>query len=221
MDVDLEIVVSVVVFISAGLGLGIGLRFLKWMTDSVKNDELKRVIRRPLVRFTLWLILGSLFYKPFMDCSSLLIESAKIPYMLMQPMSERSLPAGWEISHYALYMGIRIFLFGLIYGYALWMVPKIISILALEKGVSIKSHGFEGISIALASGSLLHALVTSVAFSIQQLPISAFLGNDDSTANYFIGWLIVFILLPAIMYGLNKIVNRKYESVTMLRANPS
>lgn len=221
MDVDLEVVISCVVLISAGLGLGLGLRFLKWITGLVKNDVLKNVISRPFVRLTLWLILGSLFYRPFMDCFSLLIESAKLPYMLMQPVSERSLPAGWEISHYVLYVGIRMLLFGMIYGYVLWMVPKVISVFALEKGVSIQSRGLERTSIALASGSLLHGLVTSVAFGIQQLPIPALLGNDDSTANYFIGWLIAFILLPAIMYGLNKIVNRKFESASMLRANLS
>ena len=221
MDVDLEVVISCVVLISAGLGLGLGLRFLKWMKGLVKNDALKNVMSRPFVRLALWLILGALFFRPFMDCSSLLIESAKIPYMLMQPVSVRSLPAGWEISHYALYVGIRMLLFGLIYGYALWMVPKVLSMFALENGVPIQSRGLDGTSIALASGSLLHGLVTSVAFGIQQLPIPALLGNDDSTANYFIGWLIAFILLPAILYGLNRIVHRKFASATMVSVNLS
>lgn len=221
MDINLEIVVSIIVLLSAGLGLGFGLKFLKWMTGLTALNEVKWVINKPFVRITLWLILGSLFVKPLMDLSSLLIESAKIPYMFTLPASERGLPAGWEIAHYSLYVGIRIVLFGMIYGYAIWVVPKIISMLALEKGISINSRGFEGVCIALSCGSLMHALVASVAFSIQQLPIPALLGNDDSTADYFIGWLVVFILLPVIMYGLNKIVNRKFESAPLLGTNLS
>ena len=105
--------------------------------------------------------------------------------------------------------------------YTIWVVPKIISMLVLEKGISINSRGFEGVCISLTCGSLLHALVVSVAFSIQQLPIPTLLGIEDNTAGYFIGWLIAFFLLPVIVYSLNKIVNKKYESAPMLGTNLS
>jgi len=216
---DLELVVSIVVFVSTGLGLGFALRFLRWMTGVVKDDTVKNVITTPFVRLTLWLILGALFAKPFMDCASLLIEIARIPYLITQPVAERSLPVGWGISHQAVYVGIRVLLLGMVYGYAFWAIPKIIASFALEKGLSIHSNGFERLCVILASGGILHSVIASVAFSIQQLPISAWLGSDDSTAGYFLGWLVVFLVLPVVIYGLNKIINKKYETASLPGVN--
>ena len=216
---DLDLVVSLMVFISTGLGLGFALRFLTRLTGLMKNDAVKDIVNRPFVRLTLWLILGALFTKPFMNFASLLIETARIPFLLTQPVSERSLPVGWGISHQAFYVGIRILLFGMVYGYAFWAIPKIIGLLALEKGVSLHSKGFESLCVILASGGVLHSVVASIAFSIQQLPIPAWLGKDDSTAGYFLGWLVVFILLPVILVGLNRIINKKFETASLPGVN--
>ena len=216
MEINLEFVISIIILLATGLGLAFALKFLKWLTGLTLLKKVKWVLDKPFVRLAMWLILGSLFVRPFMDCSSLLIESARIPYWLMQPVSERSLPYGWEISHYALYVGIRMLLFGMVYSYAVWVVPKIVSMLALEKGIPMNPRGTEGICISLVCGSLLHSMVSSIAFSIQQLPIPALLGNEDSTAGYFMGWLIVFFVLPLIMYILNKIINKKIGSAKVL-----
>jgi hypothetical protein len=218
MEINLELVISIMILLATGLGLTFALKFLKWLTGLTLMKNMKWVLDKPFVRLALWLILGSLFVRPFMDCASLLIESARIPYWLMQPVSERSLPYGWEISHYACYVGIRMLLFGMVYGYAIRVVPKIISMLALEKGIPMSPRGIEGIYIALICGSLLHSMVTSIAFSIQQLPIPALLGNEDNIVGYFMGWLIVFFVLPLIMYVLNKIINKKIKSAKVLGA---
>jgi hypothetical protein len=219
MDIDSQTVISIAFLTSVGLGLGFGLRFLKWMTIVTKNDGLTRVLQKPFVRLTLWLILGSLFAKPFMDGASLFIEFARIPYWFMRPISERSLLYGWEISYYSLYVGIRMLLFGVVYGYAIWAVPKIISMFVLEKGISINSRGVEGICIALTCGSVLHALVSSVAFSIQQFLISALFGNEDNAASFFFGWMIAFVLVSVILFFLNRIINKKIEPKTIMGVN--
>jgi hypothetical protein len=219
MDIDSQMVIEIAFLTSVGLGLGFGLRFLKWMTNLTKNDGLKRVIQSPFARLTLWLILGSLFAKPFMDCSSMLIEFARIPYWFIRPVSERGLLYGWEISHYTLYVGVKLVLFGIIYGYAIWAVPKIISMFVLERGLSINSHGVEGICIALTSGYLLHTLVNTVAFCIQELLISTLFGNEDSAASFFIGWMIALVLVSVILCFLNRIINKRIEPKTMMGVN--
>ena len=221
MDIDSQTVIEIAFLTSVGLGLGFGLRFLKWMTNLTKNDGFKRVIQNPFARLTLWLILGSLFAKPFMDCSSMLIEFARIPYWFIRPISERGLLYGWEISRYTLFVGVEMVLFGIIYGYAIWAVPKIISMFVLKRGLSINSHGVEGICIALTCGYLLHALVNSVAFSIQQLLISALFGNEDSFASFFIGWMIALVLVSGILFLLNRIIYKRIEPKTMLGINLS
>jgi hypothetical protein len=220
MDINLDLIVSMIVLLSTGLGLGLAMKVLKWINGLPTLNHVKWVINKPFVRLTIWLILGSLLAKPFLDLSSLLIESAKTAYMFTLPVSDRGLPSGWEIQHYVLYVGIRVILFGTVYGYALWALPKIMTMLSIEKGFSINPRSFEGICIALVCGSLLNSIITTAAFSIQQLPLATLLRNEDSTTGYFVSWLVALILLPVIMFGLHKIINKQVETIGILGTNP-
>ena len=89
MDINFEIVISMIILVAAGLGLGLGLAFLKWTINGSGLKDVNRVFESRMVRLTAWLILGSLFVKPFMDLSSLLIEFVRIPYLLTQSISKR------------------------------------------------------------------------------------------------------------------------------------
>jgi len=221
MDIKFEMVINMIMLVSAGLGLGLGLKFLKWITNGSGWMGTTWIFENRMVRLTAWLILGSLFVKPFMDLSSLLIEFAKIPYLLTQSISERVLPVGWEIAHYSLYVGIRALLLSAVYGYAIWMVPEILKLGSIGKRGNIKAGSFEGICIALTCGGLLHAFVAPIAFSIQQLPIPALLGYEDTLSGYFIGWMMVLIILPVILYGLGKVISKSLEPKVILGTNAS
>jgi hypothetical protein len=220
MDINLEFVVSMMVLLSIGLGLSLALKFLNWMLGIPALNDMKWFIHKPIIRLTMWLILGSLLAKPLLDLSSLLIELAKTAYMFTLPLSDRGLPSGWEIQHYALFLGIRVILFGMVYGYAIWAMSRITSVLSFEKGISINPHSFEGVCITLVCGSLLNNLITTAAFSIQQLPLATILGNENTATGYFISWLVALILFPAILYGLHKIVKKHVKSTTILGTNP-
>ena len=219
MDINFEIVISMIILVAAGLGLGLGLAFLKWTINGSGLKDVNRVFESRMVRLTAWLILGSLFVKPFMDLSSLLIEFVRIPYLLTQSVSERVLPVGWEIAHYSLYVGIRTLLFSAVYGYALWMVPKILKLGSIGKRVTIKARSFEGIFITLTCGGLLHGFVAPLAYSIQQLPILALLGYDEPLSGYFVGWIMVLIVLPVSLYGLGRVISKSLEPKVILGTN--
>jgi len=207
MDINFEIVIGMIVLLGTGLGLGLGLKLLKSITNGSGLKGTARIFENRIVRLT--------------ACSSLLIEFAKVPILLMQSVPERDLPAGWEIVHYVLYLGIRTMLLGLVYGYAVWMVPKLIEGLSFGKGVFIKPRSFEGVCIVLSTGGLMHGLIAPLAFSIQQLPIPALLGYEDSIASYFFGWLVVFMVLPIVAYGLCGILSKSLENPGILSSNLS
>jgi len=221
MDINFEIVIGMIVLLATGLGLGLGLKLLKSITNGSGLKGTARIFENRIVRLTAWFILGSLLAKPFMDLSSLLIEFAKVPILLMQSVPERDLPAGWEIVHYVLYLGIRTMLLGLVYGYAVWMVPKLIEGLSFGKGVFIKPRSFEGVCIVLSTGGLMHGLIAPLAFSIQQLSIPALLGYEDSIASYFFGWLVVIMVLPIVAYGISGILRKSLEKPGILSSNLS
>jgi hypothetical protein len=219
MDIDLDLIISMFLLLSTGLGLGLALKFFKWISGFPALNDVKWVIEKPFVRLTIWLILGSLLAKPFMDLSSLLIQSAQAAYMFTLPVSDRGLPSGWEIQHYLLHLGIRALLLVMSYGYTVWALPRMMALLSLEKGNSVSPHSLEGISITLVCGNLFHSLIAYVAIGVQQLPLSTLFQNEDSVTGYFIGWLIAIILLPLIMFGLHKIVNRQFETIVTFGTN--
>jgi len=164
----------------------------------VQENKDDIALKRPLI-LTIWLALGGLFATPLLDLIGIIDAFVEtfVPLFAI-PASQFVTVSGTE--PWPLFTGMRGALFLLVYGLALWLGLKVLSIGNIPTDLSIRVTPIEKVFMILAFGGQVYRAVYTVVglvISSGATVLSFRLGSQ--LAGDGISWILALLLLGLIL----------------------
>ena len=166
--------------------------------SQVQEHKDDTVLERPLI-LMIWLALGGLFVTPLLDLIGIIdvFVETFVPLFAI-PASQFVTVSGTE--PWPLFTSMRGALLLLVYGLALWLGLKVLSIWNIPIDLSIRVTPFEKVFMILAFGGLAYrAVVTVVGLVISSGATALSFRLGSQLAGEGISWILALLLLGLIL----------------------